>query len=83
MIVVGVLGKIGALFTTIPDPIVGGMFFAMFGMIASVGLSSLQYANMNSPRNIFVVGMALLMGLGLPYWMNKHPGAIATGEFAK
>ena len=80
MIVVGVVGKIGALFTTIPDPIVGGLFLAMFGMIASVGISNLQYVDMNSSRNIFIVGFSLMMGLALPHYMNRHPSAINTGD---
>ncbi|EDO48982.1 predicted protein [Nematostella vectensis] len=36
MMLVGVVGKVGALFTTVPDPIVGGLFVVMFGMIACV-----------------------------------------------
>ena len=43
MIVLGMVSKFGALFTTIPTPIVGGMYCAMFGMIASVGMSNLQF----------------------------------------
>ena len=31
MIVLGCLGKVGALFVTIPSPVVGGLFFVMFG----------------------------------------------------
>ena len=31
MIVLGCLGKFGALFVTIPEPVVGGMFLVMFG----------------------------------------------------
>ena len=31
LVVMGSLGKIGAIFVTIPDPVVGGMFLAMFG----------------------------------------------------
>ena len=31
MIVFGMLGKIGALFVIIPDPIIGGLFMVMFG----------------------------------------------------
>ena len=31
MILLGCLGKFGALFVTIPDPVVGGMFMVMFG----------------------------------------------------
>ena len=32
MIVMGLIGKFGALFTTVPDPIIGGMFFILFGL---------------------------------------------------
>ncbi|CAH3124454.1 unnamed protein product [Pocillopora meandrina] len=79
MMFVGVLGKIGALFVTIPDPIVGGVFMVMFGMIAAVGISNLQFADMNSSRNLFIVGFSIIFGLALPHYMNNHPNAIQTG----
>lgn len=79
MIVAGVIGKFGALFVSIPDPIVGGVFMVMFGMIAAVGISNLQFADMNSGRNLFIVGFSIVFGLGLPYYMNNHPNAINTG----
>ena len=80
MLLFGVLGKFGALFTTIPEPIVGGVFMVMFGMITAVGLSNLQFVDMNSPRNLFIIGFSLMLGMALPYWMNKNPDAIQTGE---
>nr|XP_058958308.1 solute carrier family 23 member 2-like [Pocillopora verrucosa] len=79
MMFVGVLGKIGALFVTIPDPIVGGVFMVMFGMIAAVGISNLQFADMNSSRNLFIVGFSIIFGLALPHYMNNHPNVIQTG----
>lgn len=42
MVVMGVLGKIGAIFTTIPSPVMGGMFIVMFGVITAAGVSNLQ-----------------------------------------
>ncbi|XP_020617303.1 solute carrier family 23 member 1-like [Orbicella faveolata] len=75
----GLLGKIGALFVSIPDPIVGGVFMVMFGMIAAVGISNLQFADMNSSRNLFIVGFSIVFGLALPHYMVTHPGAIQTG----
>lgn len=42
MILLGMLGKIGAIFTTIPTPVVGGMFMIMFGVITAAGISNLQ-----------------------------------------
>ena len=40
----------GTFFLTIPQPIVGGIFCVMFGMITAVGLSNLQFVNLNSTR---------------------------------
>ncbi|XP_071960185.1 solute carrier family 23 member 2-like [Antedon mediterranea] len=79
MIVLGLFGKFGAVFVTLPDPIIGGVFCVMFGMVTGVGLSNLQFANMNSSRNIFIIGFSLLMGLALPWWFGANPGIIDTG----
>lgn len=73
MIVLASFGKFGALFTTIPQPIVGGMYCAMFGMIAAVGLSNLQFVDLNSARNLFILGFALFMGLSLPQYFKTSP----------
>lgn len=42
MLLLGIFGKFGAVFITIPEPVIGGMFLVMFGMIAAVGISNLQ-----------------------------------------
>jgi len=73
MIVLGAVGKFGALFTTIPQPVVGGMYCAMFGMIAAVGLSNLQFVDLNSARNLFIIGFAFFMGLSVPEYFNATP----------
>ncbi len=70
-----VFGKFGALFTTIPQPIVGGMYCAMFGMIAAVGLSNLQFVDLNSARNLFILGFAFFMGLSVPEYFSAKPAA--------
>ncbi|KAL7871092.1 hypothetical protein SRHO_G00085890 [Serrasalmus rhombeus] len=79
MIIIGVFGKIGAIFTTIPTPVIGGMFLVMFGVISAAGISNLQYADMNSSRNIFIFGFSVFTGLAVPNWIIKNPSAIATG----
>jgi len=73
MIVLACVGKFGAAFTTIPAPIVGGMYCAMFGMIAAVGLSNLQFVNLNSGRNLFILGFAFFMGLAVPSYFGANP----------
>ncbi|XP_059916876.1 xan_ur_permease domain-containing protein [Gadus macrocephalus] len=79
MVAMGVFGKIGAIFTTIPTPVVGGMFMVMFGVISAAGVSNLQYTDMNSSRNIFIFGFSMFSGLVIPNWIMKNPTAIATG----
>ncbi|NXE93059.1 S23A1 protein, partial [Menura novaehollandiae] len=79
MIVLGTIGKFTALFASLPDPVLGGMFCTLFGMITAVGLSNLQFVDMNSSRNLFVMGFAMFFGLTLPNYLDSHPGAISTG----
>ncbi|KAK9516996.1 hypothetical protein VZT92_024894 [Zoarces viviparus] len=79
MVALGVFGKVCAIFTTIPSPVVGGMFIIMFGVISAAGISNLQYADMNSSRNVFIFGFSMFSGLVIPNWIFKNPKAIATG----
>ncbi|TQD82310.1 hypothetical protein C1H46_032154 [Malus baccata] len=39
---------------------------------ASVGLSFLQFTNMNSMRNLFIVGVALFLGLSVPQYFRGY-----------
>uniref|UniRef100_A0A3B3ULI7 Si:dkey-106n21.1 n=2 Tax=Poecilia latipinna TaxID=48699 RepID=A0A3B3ULI7_9TELE len=79
MIALGVFGKFGAVFITIPDPVIGGMFLVMFGMIAAVGISNLQHVDLNSSRNLLILGFSTFSGLVLPTWFHSNPGIIDTG----
>lgn len=79
MILQGVINKFGAVFIMIPDPVVGGLFCVMFGMITAFGLSALQYVDLRSSRNLYIIGISLFFPLVLCQWMQKHPGAINTG----
>lgn len=83
MIVLAVVGKFGAIFATIPQPIVGGMYCTMFGMIAAVGLSNLQFVDLNSARNLFILGFAFFMGLSVPEYVNANPIEVAEGSSLK
>lgn len=80
MIFFGLLSKFGAFFVTIPEPIVGGIFCVMFGIIAAVGLSNLQFVNLNSTRNLFVLGFSIFFGLVLSKWVNENPKSMDFGE---
>ncbi|CRK87405.1 CLUMA_CG001207, isoform A [Clunio marinus] len=79
MMIQGVFGKLGAIFILIPDPVVGGMFLIMFGMITAFGISALQYVDLKSSRNLYIIGVSLFFPLVLCPWMQNHPGSINTG----
>ena len=79
MILLSIIGKFGALFATVPDPVIGGIFIVMFGMILAVGLSSLQYVDLSSMRNLFVLGTSLFFGMVIPSWIKSNETSIDTG----
>jgi len=47
----------------------------MFGQIAAVGLSNLKYVDLDSSRNVFIVGLSLFAGLAIPAYMGATGGA--------
>jgi len=71
MLVVGYVGYFGQLVATIPNPIVGALFLAMFGQITAVGLSNLKYVDLDTNRNVFIVGIALFSGLAIPNYIGN------------
>ncbi|KAI3870487.1 hypothetical protein MKX03_022680 [Papaver bracteatum] len=83
MIFFATMGKFGALFASIPFPIFAALYCVLFGLVASVGLSFLQFTNMNSMRNLFILGISLFLGISVPqyfnnFWLTAHHGAVHT-----
>ncbi|XP_065277628.1 solute carrier family 23 member 1-like [Emys orbicularis] len=79
LLVIGMFGKIGAVFASIPTPLIGGLLLVMFGIITAVGVSNLQYVDMNSSRNLFIFGFSIYAGLAIPNWVNKNSQVLETG----
>ncbi|KAK4743419.1 hypothetical protein SAY87_001420 [Trapa incisa] len=83
MIFFSILGKFGAVFASIPFPIFAALYCVLFGLVASVGLSFLQFTNMNSMRNLIVTGLSLFLGISIPqffneYWTPSRQGLVHT-----
>jgi nucleobase transporter 1/2 len=70
MLVLPMFGKFGATLATMPQPVVGSMFVGLFGLIAAVGLSNLQFVNLNNARNLFIIGISFFAGLSFPAHFN-------------
>ncbi|MDY3868220.1 MAG: solute carrier family 23 protein [Pyramidobacter sp.] len=72
LIGMSMVGKLGALVATLPSPIIGGCYIALFGCIGALGIQALLRADMYLQRNVMIVGFAFLMALGLPGWVSKQ-----------
>lgn len=66
-ILLGFLGKFGAILQTIPAPVKGGVELMLFGMISSIGIRTLSEANLDftHSRNLTIVAIILTTGLGV------------------
>jgi nucleobase transporter 1/2 len=73
MLVIPLLGKFGTALATLPEPVKGAMYVGLFGMIAAIGLSNLQFVNLNNARNLFIIGICLFAGLSVSFHFNKSP----------
>ncbi|RWR87113.1 nucleobase-ascorbate transporter 1-like protein [Cinnamomum micranthum f. kanehirae] len=47
-------------------------FMIFFSILASLGLSFLQFTNMNSMRNLYITGISLFLGLSVPQYFNQY-----------
>ncbi|XP_074640427.1 solute carrier family 23 member 2-like [Tubulanus polymorphus] len=79
-ILAGVFGKFGAILTMMPAPVLGGVITMTFGMVISIGLSTLQYVDLSSNRNHCIIGFSMMMGLMLPSWVKNNENSIKTGN---
>uniref|UniRef100_A0A7N0U2C8 Nucleobase-ascorbate transporter 2 n=1 Tax=Kalanchoe fedtschenkoi TaxID=63787 RepID=A0A7N0U2C8_KALFE len=79
MIFFSMLGKFGALFASIPFTIFAAAYCVLFGLVASVGLSFLQFTNMNSLRNLFITGVSLFLGLSIPEYFREYTASALHG----
>jgi len=84
MLILPLFGKFGATLATMPQPVVGAMFVGLFGLIAAVGLSNLQFVNLNNARNLFILGLAFFAGLSFPAHFGGNPiNWVEAGKFAE
>ena len=60
------VGKIGAILSTLPTPVMGGIMILLFGAISVVGLNTLVRSgeDLTQPRNLTIVALILVSGIG-------------------
>ncbi|KAI0227180.1 Solute carrier family 23 member 2 [Lamellibrachia satsuma] len=80
VLVVGIFGKVGAFIGTMPSPVIGGVLLVVMGMICMIGISNLQTVDLNSMRNLFILGVSLFTGIVVPPWVSDHKDTIRLGK---
>ncbi|KAH7523994.1 hypothetical protein FEM48_Zijuj06G0071200 [Ziziphus jujuba var. spinosa] len=68
MIFFSIFGKFGAFFASIPLPIFAAIYCVLFGIVAAIGISFIQFANNNSMRNMYILGLSLFLGISIPQY---------------
>lgn len=86
-IVIGLLGKFSAALASLPSAIVGGVYCIVFGLLVAVGLSNLQYVNLNNERNLFIIGFALFNAMSIAgpsgYFPSQESNPFGSGNTAE
>jgi uracil permease len=68
-IIFSFVGKISAMIQSVPTPVIGGISFLLFGMIAANGLRILvdNHVNYELKRNLVITSVILVIGIGGTY----------------
>ncbi|XP_054801461.1 putative nucleobase-ascorbate transporter 10 [Prosopis cineraria] len=72
MIFFSVFGKFGAVFASIPLPIMAAFYCVFFGYVSSAGLGFLQFCNLNSFRTKFILGLSFFLGMSIPQYFREY-----------
>ncbi|XP_042988926.1 nucleobase-ascorbate transporter 11-like isoform X4 [Carya illinoinensis] len=72
LILFSFVGKVGAILASIPQALAASVLCFMWALIVALGLSTLQYSQTASFRNITIVGVALFLGLSIPAYFQQY-----------
>ncbi|MCR2807648.1 nucleobase:cation symporter-2 family protein [Paenibacillus soyae] len=80
MVILGLLPKLAAITTVIPNAVLGGAMIVMFGSVAVSGINILSEVDLRKERNLLIVACSVAVGLGsatVPQMFDQLP------DFAK
>ncbi|XP_041016819.1 nucleobase-ascorbate transporter 11-like isoform X2 [Juglans microcarpa x Juglans regia] len=72
LILFSFVGKVGAILASIPQALAASVLCFMWALIVALGLSTLQYSQTASFRNITIVGVSLFLGLSIPAYFQQY-----------
>ncbi|MDO7908073.1 nucleobase:cation symporter-2 family protein [Paenibacillus sp. JX-17] len=65
LVFLGLIPKIAALATVIPNSVLGGATIVLFGMVISSGIKMLQNVDFSNQYNLLIVACSVSLGLGV------------------
>ncbi|XP_055967963.1 solute carrier family 23 member 3 [Sorex fumeus] len=75
----GLSPRLAQFLATIPLPVLGGVLGVTQAVVLSAGFSIFYLTDIDSGRNVFIVGFSIFMALLLPRWLREAPVALSTG----
>lgn len=73
LLIIGLVGKLGAFLAEIPRVILGSVYLTAFGILTMTGLELVLKAKVTVSRNQILIGTSLLLGLSLPSYYKENP----------
>uniref|UniRef100_A0A915D1A0 Solute carrier family 23 member 1 n=1 Tax=Ditylenchus dipsaci TaxID=166011 RepID=A0A915D1A0_9BILA len=80
LIFLGVFTKVGALLSTIPTPLVGGVLASSMAMVGGVAIANVQSVDLKCSRNIAILGFSIIIGVIVPTYYTRHQAKISFGN---
>ncbi|GAB2278744.1 hypothetical protein Dimus_013420 [Dionaea muscipula] len=72
LIFFSVVGKVGGILASIPQALAASVLCFTWALIVALGLSTLQYVQASSFRNLTIVGVSLFLGFSIPAYFQQY-----------
>jgi len=76
-IILALIPVAGIIVRSVPAAIIGGASFMLYGMIAAVGMKIMNQVDLNKRKNLIIVSLMLVTGLGLRF---ANPILVSIGD---
>uniref|UniRef100_A0A1I8B2D9 Permease n=1 Tax=Meloidogyne hapla TaxID=6305 RepID=A0A1I8B2D9_MELHA len=80
LIAFGVVTKLGAILSAIPDPLVGVVLSTSMAMVGGVAIANVQTVDLKLTRNVAILGFSIMLGVIVPEFYERNPTIVATAS---
>jgi len=84
LVLLGIIPIFGSILSSIPTPVMGGLYCVLFGMVTGVGVRITSKSDTNNMRNITIIGFTLFMAFCVPqYFSNSDVVTSISNNYSK